>query len=262
VLKGRYTAIVISIFAHIALLLALLFLSDKQQHQPKSIIKKAAIKSYLYRQAKPVVKVKPITPTIEAVKSAQPKEVKTQTIVTTKKKAEITKVSTAVNPQKQNISKQASQAEAPKKEVTAPHLPSPLPVSPAIRSSSLSSLPLSSHKSLARLRNSINQQLVQDAFNEHNQVRSASVMHGEQIPVPHSEVELTAKEVYKKNTSGSHAEAITKNDNGTCTIVREQILGSPVEASVSGFSCGESKFDKSFREHMEKVNKKFVRYKK
>ena len=83
-------------------------------------------------------------------------------------------------------------------------------------------------------------------------------MDGEPFPVPKTLVPLTADQQHKLNTSTSHVGSITKNDNGTCTIQREQILGSPVAATTSYFSCGESKFDKSFREHMQKVQAKLV----
>jgi hypothetical protein len=67
------------------------------------------------------------------------------------------------------------------------------------------------------------------------------------------------EEVHEKNTlKMSDNISITKHDNGTCIIEREQFLGSPVEGSTSAFACGESKFDKSFREHMRKVQNKIM----
>ena len=259
-LKGHHTTLVTSIIIHILLLLVLVFLSGKQQQQTKEITKKPSIKSYLYRPVKPIPKIEPKKTTIEAIKKAQLKKVEIQEETEPKKVLEKTAKAIKKTPEEKTLPPKTN--EAPQKEIalkkpTAPALPSSLPVRPAIRSSSLSS-----HQSLSRLRNSINQQLANDFSSEQTQVRSASKMHGEQLPVPHSEVALTAEEKHHKNTRRTHANAITKNDDGTCTIVREQILGSPVEASVSGFACGESKFDKSFREHMKAVNKKFVLNKK
>ena len=49
--------------------------------------------------------------------------------------------------------------------------------------------------------------------------------------------------------------SITKYDNGICTIERTQFLGSSVEGSSSAFACGKNKFDKNFREHMNKYKK-------
>lgn len=276
-IKGRYTTVYISIFLHAALLITVFLLSPKQSITPLAVNKAPAIKSYIYRpnkvkgNNKPIIKatihsVKPITPIKKEVsqkniasllnqkepdnkvhleedriKEARTKEESSPLEKVTPPRVEIVK-----EQQKKNTSEIAKIAEIAKPKMK------PLPVS---------TLSLSSHRSLANLRNTINQQLAEDTFKEHTQVRSASVMHADQIPVPHSTVPLTVEEKHEKTTSKSHTQSITKNDNGTCTIVREQILGSPVEASVSSFSCGESKFDKSFREHMKKVNEKFVTYK-
>jgi len=120
----------------------------------------------------------------------------------------------------------------------------------------------SSYDRLSRLRNKLNNQQRDQAFEELTQQRSVSIMDGEPFPVPKTTVPLTLEQQYEKNTSKSHVGSITKNDNGTCTIHREQILGSPVEATTSSFACGESKFDKSFREHMQKVQAKLNVHKK
>ena len=70
---------------------------------------------------------------------------------------------------------------------------------------------------------------------------------------------LTPEQVREKNTTKVSSDiSIIKNDNGTCIIEREQFLGSPVEGSTSVFSCGESKFDRDFREHMKKIQDKIA----
>jgi len=115
---------------------------------------------------------------------------------------------------------------------------------------------VSSYDRLSRLRQKLDNQQREQAFTELTQQRSASVMDGEPFPVPKTIVPLTVEQRQKLNTSSSHVGSITKNDNGTCTIYREQVLGSPVHATTASFACGESKFDKSFREHMEKVQAK------
>ena len=254
-LKGRYTALSISVFAHIILLLVLVFFSVQPPLNPKEVIKKTAIKSYIYHKAKPVIKTLPEQPIIKEPIKALLEEVKAIAPVKKieEKSIETVKAVPVVNNKLPAKINKPSKDDTAQKKLTAPALPTSLPVRPIIRSSSLSS-----HQSLSRLRNSIDQQLANDFFSEQTQTRSASKMHGAQLPVPHSEVALTAEEKHHKNTSRTHAHAITKNDDGTCTIVREQVLGSPVEASVSGFACGESKFDKSFRQHMKAVNKKFM----
>jgi hypothetical protein len=115
----------------------------------------------------------------------------------------------------------------------------------------------SSYERLSRLREQVQKQQREQAFNQVTQQRSVSLMDADPLPVPHTIVPLTREQQYQKNTSTSHVGSITKHDNGTCTIHREQILGSPIEASTSKFACGESKFDKNFREHMQKVKNKF-----
>jgi len=252
VLKGRYTALVISVIVHMVLFSALVLLSDKQQAQTKKVIKRQEIKSYLYRseKSKPIPK--------EVVKINKPNETELPVVKQVQAKQPVTKIEkkTQIKPLAEQVIAVKTATEKPSQtnnatinKAVAPQLPGSAFSSSKNRSHAL-------HNSLSRLRNSIDQQLVNDAFDEHTQVRSASIMHGKQIPVPHSDVKLTDEEEQKKNTKESHTESITKNDNGTCTIVREQILGSPVEASVSQFSCGESKFNKSFREHMQKVQAK------
>jgi hypothetical protein len=115
----------------------------------------------------------------------------------------------------------------------------------------------SSYDRLTRLKNKIQKQQQEQAFNEATKQRSVSIMDAKPLLVPRTMVPLTREQQYQKNTSTSHVGSITKHDNGTCTIHREQILGSPVEATTSSFACGESKFDKHFKEHMQKVKNTF-----
>ena len=229
-LKGRYTAVIISVFAHLFLILLLIKLSSDRQKKIISFVEKKAIKSYLYR---PII--------IDIKNEMVTKKKKKSGVKTSSHDTANEAVSQKVISQK-NVSKKVM-----KKAPTQTTFVSPLPLKS-----------FSPQESLARLRNSINQQVVNDAFKEHRQPRTATVMDGEQIPVPHSIVPLTAEEKHKQNTSTSNINRITKHDNGTCTIVREQMVGSDLEGSVSSFACGESNFDKSFREHMEKVRSKLV----
>jgi len=261
-LKGRFTALIISVVVHILLFSALVLLSAKQQTQTKikDVVERQEIKSYLYRAKKIVPAqedvIKPVTSPIAELAIAKkeppkpsPKQVKKQIEKKIEQQTKITPVeemavTSPLAPSAQERNKPVQQKETPSL--------------PTVDSSKKNKRSNALHNSLSRLRNSINQKLADDSFNKYKQVRSSSVMHGAQLPVPHSDVPLTTEEKHQKNTSFSHTGSITKHDDGTCTIVREQILGSPVEASVSSFACGESKFDKSFREHMKKVNDKLI----
>ena len=117
----------------------------------------------------------------------------------------------------------------------------------------------SAYKQLNNLRSSINEKIMADELSKLQQFRSPSVMHGEQIPVPNSTIQLTPEQEREKRiTRMSDDISITKYDNGMCTIERKQMLGSPVEGSSSMFACGESKFDQNFRAHMQKVRDKII----
>jgi hypothetical protein len=252
VIKGHYTAIYISVFLHVLLFVVLFSLPPSQPIKTIIAKEKPAIKSYIYRPKKIIKKIPSInkaelpliiTPIQET--TAKQNNAPTEPVATAK--IDIKPLETKELPVE--MSNRISDKKLPSVMPKA----KPLPTSTA---------PSSALKSLTNLRNTINKQLTNDIFKEQTKTRSTSIMHDNPEAVPHSEVSLTVEEKHELTTSKSHARSITKNDDGTCTIVREQILGSPVEASVSGFACGESKFDKSFREHMEKVNKKFVTYKK
>jgi len=254
VLKGSYTAIFVSVTVHVLLLLALFFGAEKSTKIAKPNKPEArTIKSFLYK----------------APKKIPPKKV-------SPKKIAINKVVAETKPSTTAIVKKLTPAIAQPSPVVANEKPSKLPpklsskktprqVTNAVKSdtntnknkvSGTSRGNFSSYDRLSRLRKKLNDQQRNNAFTELTQQRTASIMDGEQFPVPETIVPLTTEQKYKQNTSKSHVGSITKNDNGTCTIQREQILGSPVEATTSYFGCGESKFDKSFREHMQKVQTK------
>ncbi|WP_343815219.1 hypothetical protein [Colwellia asteriadis] len=281
VLNGRYTAVVISAILHLIILAALIYFSHTEKTFPAIKATKPAIKSYIYRpsKAKPIPeKIAPeinkaqVTDITDTTKIETKTEKKSESIASTNtsiKKATATKPKIAPEVLQQLL------AEAPPQEqqVTEP-VPEPvpdkvleqaqrqnpapeLPPRPALPETTRPNKPrLSATEQLTRLRSAINSKAANQLYKEHTQARSASAMDGEQIPVPHSVKQLTRDEKYQQSTMRTGHHAITKNDNGTCTIHREQMLGSSVEATTSHFSCGESKFDKNFREHMKKVNAK------
>lgn len=242
VFKKHSLAISVSIFVHLFLALILFLASEEQQ--PKHIpITKKAIQSYLYKMpAKPVI-VEPeiiietseVTPTKEVKKEVKPKQVKQ----VNKKQVETIKES-SLKPSKANEDNKASLSSLKPEKNSAP-------------------ANFSSYKQLEKLRNSINKQMLEKTPSAYQQYRTPSVMHTDQNTVPHSTIQLTLEQERENKTiKMSDDISITKYDNGVCTIERKQFLGSPVEGSTSAFSCGESKFDKSFREHMKKVRDKIM----
>lgn len=232
VLKRHYITILVSIVVHLLLALLLFFITEKQPKQVKTTQK--AIKSYLYEI--------PSTPIIEQVIKEEVKEIKPQKLIEKSKAVPVSSTLASsvkpIKPIKPAESVKAKLKTETKKTVQAN---------------------FSAYKQLDNLRNSINEKIMVDDLSELQQFRSPSIMHGDQIPVPSSTIQLTPEQEREKRiTRMSDDISITKYDNGICTIERKQFLGSPVEGSTSGFACGESKFDKSFRAHMQKVRDKIM----
>jgi hypothetical protein len=261
VLKGSYTAISVSVIVHLLLLLILIFASKKvpkviKQEKPKTTV----IKSFLYAPPPKIIpkkvisdnvatEIKPTEKSITQKKS--PKTVASKKVLTSKK-------SSSTLPKKTTNSMNT----LPNKSVSEENS---IQVTNSVKSDSITTKNkvsgasrgnFSSYDRLSKLREKLANQQREQAFADLTQQRTVSTMDGDQLPVPTSITPLTREEKYQQNTQKSHVGTITKNDDGTCTIYRAQILGSPVEATTSSFACGESKFDKSFREHMQKVQAK------
>ena len=243
-IKRHYLTILVSVFVHLFLALLLFFTAEKYQPKQVEIINKA-IKSYLYEMpAKPVV----VKQAAEEVK-VKDKE---------KLKIEIKPEALESNNITTNVTSTVSLSSKPKSEPK-----SKLSTKTKTKTKKPIQATFSAYKQLNSLRNSINEKIMADELSDLQQFRSPSVMHGEQVPVPHSTEQLTPEQKREKNTTKMSDDiSITKYDNGICTIERKQFLGSPVEGSSAAFACGESKFDKSFREHMKKVRDKIIAVKK
>ena len=268
-IKGSYTAIIVSVLLHIMLLLALIYSSTKTELKVNAEkAKSQPIRSFLYKApkktaAQPSAK-KTIQPSAEINEVAIPQQVsKKQTVKTAKiNKTLISTQKDSTTSAEEPINSSIKSSIKSSIENNHANTNNQLPVSSKNNSQQKPLTNFSSYDRLSRLRKNIESQQRQQAFGELTQKRSASSMDGEQFPVPKTIVPLTAEQQYILNTSTSHVGSITKNNNGTCTIYREQVLGSPVEATTSYFACGESDFDKSFREHMQKVQAKLSATKK
>lgn len=255
VLKGPYTAIIVSVLLHLLLLLVLIYGATQQPKiikQDKPKIK--SIKSFLYSAPKKIVnKPSTIPKNTDERKTPQKLEQKQAAAsesVSTEPPKTVIKKPPAVPVNKSASKPLSTQITNAVKSET---------VTTKNKVSGASRGKFSSYDRLSKLREKLGNQQRDQAFTELTQPRSNSVMDAEPFPVPKTIVPLTVEQQKKLNTSSSHVGSITKNDNGTCTIYREQMLGSPVHATTASFACGESKFDKSFREHMEKVQAKFKR---
>lgn len=260
-LKGPYTAIFISVIVHVLLLLALIFGSVKT---PKVIKKErkipTSIKSFLYVAPKK-------TPAVKSEKSNNSNTPPNTIYKNKPQPAQAAKTEQTKNPLKTPTELLKPIALVEKidiKVIDKNEGKSQKVIAKTDKASTKASIKstkkpnISSFDRLSSLRQKISNQQRDEAFSELTQSRTASMMDAEPFPVPNSVIPLTKEQKYKKNTSTSHVGSITKNDNGTCTIYREQVLGSPVPATTSSFACGESNFDKSFREHMKKVQDKIL----
>ncbi|WDE06059.1 hypothetical protein SG34_003785 [Thalassomonas viridans] len=111
---------------------------------------------------------------------------------------------------------------------------------------------------LEQLKNSINERMIAEEIYRHQRHKSPSIMHGAQEPVPHSKKTIDA--IQKKadsTTQYSQGMSITKNDDGTCSVTEDlSNVGMEGLSATQSFSCGESKEEKYFREHMKNVLKK------
>jgi len=248
VLKKHSLAISISVFVHLLLAFSLFFIAEQQQPKQVEITNKA-IKSYLYKMPDKLVIVEPKT-----VKQV-PEEVKIPEKIKIEKKPDELKKESANQTvsKKENNLKMSESSKVSSLTKSKSKSKSKTTTKKAVQAN------FSSYKQLDSLRNSINKRIIEQGASDFQQFRSPSVMHGDQIPVPHSNVQLTPEqEREKKITRMSDDISITKYDNGLCTVERKQFLGSPIEGTTSAFACGESKFDKSFREHMQKVQDKIM----
>jgi hypothetical protein len=236
-LKGRSPALLVSILVHIFIFV---LLNRMDNHAPKkSPPPKKAIKSYLYK--------KPPAPK----ENTTPEKIKETTI-------------DVVEPapmEKKEIEIVIASENTPTKEEENVHtIIPPLPEKDNNKSpTERMALPsFSALEQLSKLRNNINKQSVQKGFQQYQQHRSVSSMHGEPIPVQHSKTQPTDEEKKEAaTTTFSDNVAIRKSDDGLCFVERDlSNVGMEGVKSVAAFACGSSKFDKSFRTHMKKIKAK------
>ena len=111
---------------------------------------------------------------------------------------------------------------------------------------------------LQRLRNKLNQSSVSNTDNPYQSYQPPFIFNTDVKTVPRSVPLKNEAQTRKKNTNDIGAGiAITKGDDARCSITQDlSAYGLSEGSSQQFFSCGESKFDKSFRQHMKKVKVK------
>lgn len=256
-IKGYYTpklnAITLSIGLHIVLLLALVYgsrtslLVTHKDKRLKAPVRQQAINSFLY--------IKPQTTKVSSPSSRQ-----VLATINNPATSSITKINRPVTKQNANRYTTAESKEVVERQslIQKKNNEAKIVAKNTVKNKINTSKQklFSPYGNLINLRNSLDEKNRIHAFEELTKHRSLSVMHDNPEAVPNTQIPLTEDEKNYLSTSRSHVSSITKNDNGTCTIRREQMLGSPVLANTAHFSCGESKFDQSFRLHMKEVTDK------
>ncbi len=110
---------------------------------------------------------------------------------------------------------------------------------------------------LSRLKDKINQQMIQREMYNYSKPNTGSVMHGTPTLVPHSFVEdINKKAVASTSSQVGNGFSIKKGDNGNCTLTEDLSNIGLQGKMTSSFNCGLSKDEKAFKNHMKKVLQK------
>lgn len=260
-LKGRYTALIFSVVIHFALILLLINQEMTIPNEPSKTDN--AIKSYIYTPPQKTIppKEQPVTepkPEIEAKiiekqEQAKPPTADSSQAILIEKRAPETI-------QKQEPTEQIAQDVALENKETIEDVDNK-----TIKDNLIENKPIqrkfSALKQLGNLKNKVNQDIFAQEYATQNRAKSPSVMHAAPNTVPHSTQHLTKEQKDKNNTANySGSISTTKYDNGNCMVEQDlSSVGIEGVKSQQWFECGESKFDKSFREHMKRVQRKLAR---
>ncbi|WP_286263033.1 hypothetical protein [Thalassotalea atypica] len=240
--QGRITAVLFSIVIHVLLIFLIGNTIDNSPHNPQT--KPKPIQSFLYQRPK--------------IKEPDPANLKNELkpSKTIDKEVLIEQQPPENKPPKKSLLPQdASLAQQPADPLDAIRPPPNLQGKQVLTSKGIGQKAL---QQLSQLKSSINDDIAEAETFEQFRRRSPSVLDGEPYPVPHSVKALTIIEEKEKNTTKySDDLSIIKGDDGNCTIEQDlSNVGIEGVKAVSGFRCGETKFDANFKEHMKNVLKK------
>lgn len=246
--KGRFNAIALSVVVHAIVFYLLLQTVDLSSNKPTNTDN--IIKSYVY-VAPPV---KPIPPSREIL-PVEAEGMHKKSIDTKQPDKSANQLSTEHQTQEQDIaplSKAPSASNTPEDSINLNDIRPPKSV---IKASSISER---AFRQLGQLNRQLTENTIEQEITEHFRHKSPSVLDGKPDLVPHSTAVVTDEEVKLKNTT-QYADGLNliKGENGICTIEQDlSSVGIEGVTAISGFSCGESKFDANFRSHMKNVLKK------
>ena len=257
-IKGTYTAVLFSLVIHGAILLLILITQQPAPLTIKPATKHKAIKSYIYSAPK-IAKTKTNSPPID--EALQEEE-----LLISKKNKELnnklpTHIPDDILPPENSSSNVVPSTQSKNSTTTHTTLPDvnvlekqpkPAPIpTPDNRK-------LDSYTQLQRLRSKLNSSAAMITDEPYQRYQSPSVFNPNAKPVPHSVPLKDEEQERRKNTKNiGSGIAITKGDDGICEIRQDMsVFGLTEGSSIQKFSCGESKFDKYFREYMLKVKEK------
>jgi hypothetical protein len=255
--KGTYTAVIYSLAIH-SLILFIILVTAKTQQLTVPEIEKTVIKSFLYYAPKSTPQVLVSTTEnsqtekendpIIAEPTLSPKDNQAVASMDVQAAENIPEKIEKTLPDKDD-SVVTTAIDLPKATATMPQ-PSPEP-DPTKRK-------LDSFTQLQRLRNKLKQSSSTSTRNPNQNYQPASIFNNKIKSVPHSAPVKDEEQERAKNTKDLGAGiAITKGDDGTCSVTQDMTAyGLSEGSSTQYFTCGESNFDKSFREHMKKVKAK------
>jgi len=239
---GRLQTVFISILGHglfFWLLIDIQFDSIKRLHNPTDL----PIKAYVYQRAPVVEKIinKPIS-------KADTKSMESSATITADKiepinvlpKTERMETPPKINKSKQILSSTRDDKSKPSMQVPKSQKPS-----------------IDALEQLTRLNKSLDQNIqVEKPATKNRQVKS--VFNPSPMLVPKATMPIDEAEQRAQNTTHyGNGIAITKLKNGICLIEEDlSKIGIDGVTARSSFTCGESEFDKSFREHMKNVRNK------
>ncbi|SEL82015.1 hypothetical protein SAMN05216262_1245 [Colwellia chukchiensis] len=235
--NGRYTAVILSLLLHALMLAFILLTKTNKQSSSHDSPKKVAINSYLYHAPKRAAE-KANTFDMQATQNASPPaptEAIKQSHALSAKAAEI--IVPTLDIEKQPVSK-AQAISKPTTEVNK----------------------LSAFSQLQTLRQTLKQNSATKLSQPPKNTLSPSIFNPHPTRVPHSVPLKDAIKAREQSTKKLGAGIVmSKGDNGVCSITQDlSAFGLTEGSSTQYFNCGESKFEKNFRRHMQNVNAKLT----
>lgn len=243
--NGTYTALTFSLLIHLLIILLLLLTQSTDKPKFKKQKAKPAIKSFLYRAPKIETAIKKVLDEpSEVIVAIKTEPVSKDQLPPSAKQDLVTETKPVDKSETSNPTLLPASNDKPMP------IPRPAPKLPKSK--------LDSFTKLQRLRSKLNRSAITSANNPYQRYQPPSAFNTQGKAVPHSVPLKDEEKEREKNTNNIGAGiAITKSDDGTCSITQDMsAYGLSEGSSTQYFNCGESKFDKSFREHMKKVKTK------